>query len=87
MTRNIPHELKTHKEEFDFLHKKIGELEWDIATMYFGKRAIIGSERETMVCQLETYREHMCLFIEKLHQDISNHNKKTLPPIGRKRTD
>lgn len=28
---NVINELKSFKEEYDFLHKKIGELEWELA--------------------------------------------------------
>lgn len=34
MDKKLTLELKKLKEEFDFLHKKIGELEWKIATIF-----------------------------------------------------
>ena len=70
MVRNIPQELKKHKEEFDFLHNRIGELVWDIATVRFGKRGII-SEREMLESRLESYQESMRLLMEQLDVDIS----------------
>ena len=34
MEGNLTPKLKSLKEEFDFLHKKIGELEWELATIF-----------------------------------------------------
>ena len=44
MEKNLTPELKKYKEEFDFLHKQIGELEWELATMFYGQKAIFKSE-------------------------------------------
>lgn len=41
MAKSVPPELREYKEEFDFLHKKIGELEWELATIFYGRKAII----------------------------------------------
>ncbi len=38
MENKLTPELKSYKEEFDFLHKKIGEIEWEIAIMFYRKR-------------------------------------------------
>ena len=44
MDKKLTLELKKLKEEFDFLHKKIGELEWKIATIFYGRKAVFGNE-------------------------------------------
>lgn len=44
--KNLPPELKSYKEEFDFLHKKIGDLEWELATIYLGRKGVLQSEMD-----------------------------------------
>ena len=44
--KSMPPELKSYKEEFDFIYKKIGDLEWERATIYLGKKAIMRSDIE-----------------------------------------
>ena len=51
--KSVPPELKSYKEEFDFIHKKIGDLEWELATIYLGRKAILGSDIEKIEAQLE----------------------------------
>ncbi len=48
MEKNLMPELKSLKEEFDFLHKKIGELEWELATIFYDRKAVRGIEIETV---------------------------------------
>lgn len=55
MDKKLTAELKLLKEEFDFLHKKIGDLEWEIAMMFYGKKAIKSSESEILYEQLDNY--------------------------------
>lgn len=55
-TKNLPPELKSYKEEFDFLHKMIGDLEWELATIYLGKKAVLQSDIDKIEEQLENYR-------------------------------
>lgn len=40
MDKKLTPELKALKEEFDFLHKKIGDLEWEIATIFYGNEVV-----------------------------------------------
>lgn len=54
--KSVPPELKSYKEEFDFIHKKIGDLEWELATIYLGRKAILGSDIEKIEAQLENYK-------------------------------
>lgn len=70
-------ELNALKAEYDFLHKKIGELEWQLATIYLDKTAIHRSEIDMLHDQLENYRDNMGILIEKVRAEVSriNHAK------------
>lgn len=72
--KNLPPELKAYKEEFDFLHKKIGDLEWELATIFLGRKAVISSEREVIEEQLENYRANMCILLTKVRDEVSRTN-------------
>ncbi len=72
--KNLPPELKAYKEEFDFLHKKIGDLEWELATIFLGRKAVISSEREVIEEQLENYRANMCILLTKVRDEVSRIN-------------
>ena len=72
--KNLPPELKAYKEEFDFLHKKIGDLEWELATIFLGRKAVISSEREVIEEQLENYRVNMCILLTKVRDEVSRIN-------------
>jgi len=67
--------LKSLKEEFDFLHKKIGELEWEKATLYYGKIAVRSAEIDNLNRQLENYYENLRIVIEKIHVTVEEANK------------
>ncbi|CDX00832.1 Hypothetical protein DPCES_0945 [Desulfitobacterium hafniense] len=75
MKKNLTPELKLSKEEFDFLHKKIGELEWEIATIFYGRKAVIRSEIETLEDRLENYRANMGMLLEKIRNEVTEANK------------
>ena len=72
--KNLPPELKAYKEEFDFLHKKIGDLEWERATIFLGRKAIMRSESEVIEEQLENYRANMCILLAKVRDEVSRIN-------------
>ena len=72
MDKNLPPELKQMKEEYDFLHKKIGELEWEMATMYLNRIGVRRSDIDLLEDQLENYRNSMGLLIEKVKNYISD---------------
>ena len=72
--KNLPPELKAYKEEFDFLHKKIGDLEWERATIFLGRKAIVRSESEVIEEQLENYRANMCILLTKVRDEVSRIN-------------
>ncbi|MDN3436513.1 hypothetical protein QMA04_00340 [Planococcus sp. APC 3900] len=75
MEKKLTPSLKLFKEEFDFLHKKIGELEWEIATLYHGRKAVIRSEIEILEDRLQNYRENMGMLVEKIKYEITVANR------------
>ena len=72
MEKKLTTELKLYKEEFDFLHKKIGELEWKIATIFYGQKAVTRSEIETLEDRLENYRANIGMLVEKIRNEVQN---------------
>ena len=75
MKKDLTPELKSYKEEFDFLHKKIGELEWEIATIFYGRKAVSRSEIETLEERLENYRANIGMLVEKIRIEVTEVNK------------
>ena len=73
--KSVPPELKSYKEEFDFIHKKIGDLEWELATIYLGRKAILGSDIEKIEAQHENYRENISILIEKVRDEVQKINQ------------
>lgn len=73
--KSMPPELKSYKEEFDFIHKKIGDLEWERATIYLGRKAILGSDIEKIEAQLENYRENISILIENVRDKVQRINQ------------
>lgn len=81
MEKNLSADLKKYKEEFDFFNKKIGELEWEYATIFYGRKGIRTSEIELLEEQLENYRINKEILLDKVIDDIriskeSKFNKK-----------
>ena len=70
----MPPELKSQKEDFDFIYKKIGDLEWERATIYLGKKAIMRSDIEMIDEQIENYRENISILIEKVRNEVQRIN-------------
>lgn len=75
MDKKLTPELKKLKEEFDFLHNKIGELEWEIATIFYGRKAILQSETEILYEQLDNYRDNMGILLEKVKKEVREANE------------
>lgn len=75
MEKKLTPELKLYKEEFDFLHKKIGELEWEIATIFYGRKAATRSEIDTLEDRLENYRDNIGMLVEKIRDEVAAANK------------
>ena len=75
MEKRLTPELKRLKEEFDYLHKKIGELEWENATKLYGKSAMLRSEMDTACIQLENYKENMDILIERIKSEVTKANQ------------
>ncbi len=71
MTKNLTPELKSCKEEFDFLNKKIGELEWELATIFYGRKAVLRSETDLLEDQLDSYRTSIGILVEKVKNLVS----------------
>lgn len=72
--KSMPPELKSYKEEFGFIYKKIGDLEWERATIYLGKKAIMRSDIEMIDEQIENYRENISILIEKVRNEVQRIN-------------
>ena len=79
MDKNLSPELRQMKEEYDFLHKKIGELEWEMATMYLNRIGVPRNEIELVEDQLDNYRQSMGLLIEKVKNHITDSRKSKNP--------
>ena len=75
MEKKLTPELKLYKEEFDFLHKKIGELEWELATIFYGRKAVKRSEIEILEDRLENYRANIGMLVEKIRNEVTEANK------------
>jgi predicted nucleic acid-binding Zn-ribbon protein len=74
MEKSLTPKLKSLKEEFDFLHKKIGELEWELATVFYGRKAVTSTEIETVEAQLDNYRDNMGILMGKIKAAVSEAN-------------
>lgn len=75
MENKLTPELKSYKEEFDFLHKKIGELEWEIATIFYGRKTVFRSEIELLEDSLQNYRSNIEMLVEKIRNEVRKSNK------------
>ena len=75
MARNLTPELKSYKEEFDFLHKKIGELEWELVTIYYERKAVLRSEIELLEDQIESYRDNIGILVERVRNEVTKANR------------
>lgn len=74
--KTLPVELESYKEEYDFLHRKIGELEWELATVYLGRKAVLSGEIETIEDRLSNYRKNMGILVMKVRDEVHNINCK-----------
>lgn len=75
MVMKLTPKLKSYKEELDFLYKKIGEIEWEIATIFYGKKAIRSSEMEILHEQQENYSANIEVLVEKIRNEVSRLNR------------
>lgn len=74
MEKGLTPELKKLKEELDFLHKKLADLDWEIATMYYGEKTILGSEADALYERRENYVANIELVIEQIKQAVTKTN-------------
>lgn len=75
MEKRLTAELKSLKEEFDFIHKKIGDLEWERAIRFYGKKVVLSSDVDKIDMQIENYRDNMIILIGKIEDAVSEANK------------
>ncbi|SHH59704.1 hypothetical protein [Clostridium grantii] len=75
MEMKLTPELKALKEEYDFLHKKIGELEWEIATIFYGRKGILSSEINDLEDRLDNYRHNISMLIGKIRNEVKIANE------------
>lgn len=75
MEKRLTAELKSLKEEFDFIHKRIGDLEWERAIRFYGKKAVLSSDVDKIDMQIENYRDNMIILIGKIEDAVSEANK------------
>lgn len=75
MEKKLTPELQAYKEEFDFLHRKIGELEWEIVTIFYGRKAVTRLEIEMLEDQLQNYRVNIGILIERIKNEIKKVNQ------------
>ena len=52
----------------------IGDLEWKIATVFYGKKAVRKSELDILYEQLDNYRNNMGILIERVKQEVEKAN-------------
>lgn len=77
MGKELTPELKKCKEEYDLLHKQIGELEWELATIYYGRKAVLRSQIESLETRIENYRDNITILIGKVRDEVSKANHKS----------
>lgn len=75
MDKKFSPELEALKEEFDFLNKKIGELEWEIATIFYGKKAVLEDEIDLLYEQFDNYGVNKKILIGKIENEVKEANK------------
>ena len=74
MEKKLTSQLKAYKDEFDFIHKKIGELEWEIATIRYGRKAILRGEIDTLEERLENYRNNIAMLLDRVINEVREIN-------------
>ena len=75
MEKRLTAELKSLKEEFDFINKKIGDFDWERAIRFYGKKAVLSSDFDKIDMQIENYRDNMIILIGKIEDAVSEANK------------
>lgn len=75
MAKNLTPELKSYKEEFDFIHKKLGELQWELITIYYGRKAVHRDEFDIIEDQIASYRDSIEILIERTKNEVAKANR------------
>ena len=75
LEKKLTPKLKSYKDEFDFLHKKIGELEWEIATISYGRKAVPKLELDTLFERLDNYTHNIKMLVQSIKEEVAATNK------------
>ena len=67
--------LNRLKEEFDFLYKRVAELEWEKSVLYKDRFGGLLSEIEKINIQLENYKENIGIVIERAEEYLRTNNR------------
>ena len=63
------------KEEFDFLCKRVAELEWEKSVLYKDRYGSPLPEIEKINIQLENYKENIGIVIERAEEYLRTNNR------------
>ena len=75
MKKKLTPQLEEYKKDFEYHHKKIGELEWKLATIFYGKKAVARTEIDKLEIRLENHRVFMSNLIEDIQDEINKVNR------------
>ena len=81
MNKQLTPELKSLKQDFDFIHKKIGEAQWKIAIMYYGRIAVPIKESELLRDDFEHWMNHMKTVLKEIDMEVTAINKANRPKV------
>ena len=74
MDKKLTPELKKMKDEYDFLQKRISDLIWEKAILFYGRKAVLTSERDTLDEQIDNYSDNVSILLEKVRDEVSRAN-------------
>lgn len=80
MAPKLTPELKKLKDEFDFLHKKIGELYWERETIFYGRRAIMQEETDRIDDQIQNYADNIDILLQRVREEVRRANNASKKP-------
>ena len=81
MNKQLTPELKSLKQDFDFIHKKVGELQWKIAIMHYGRIAVPIQEKELLHDELEHWINDMRVLLKAINAEVVAINKANRPKV------
>ena len=74
MDKKLTPELKKMKDEYDFLQKRISDLIQEKAILFYGRKAVLTSERDTLDEQIDNYSDNVSILLEKVRDEVSRAN-------------